>query len=149
MKVLDLQCGHFHVFEGWFASEDAFVAQRASGLVQCPVCGDAEIVKKLSSPRLNFGRGEAQASATQEKNEAVAGEEVMQSAWMAAARRILANTDDVGERFAEEARKMHYGEAKQRGIRGESSAAEVAALVDEGIDVLHLPLPASLKEPLQ
>ena len=73
----------------------------------------------------------------------------MQLAWMAMARRIVANTDDVGDKFAEEARRIHYGEAKERGIRGKASAAETEALIDEGIAVMPLPLPESLKGRLQ
>ena len=65
------------------------------------------------------------------------------------ARRVLANTDDVGERFAEEARKIHYGEAKERGIRGQASRAETESLLEEGIAVMQLPLPEALKGPLQ
>jgi len=62
---------------------------------------------------------------------------------------VLANTDDVGERFAEEARKIHYGEAKERGIRGQASRAETESLLEEGIAVMQLPLPEALKGPLQ
>ena len=65
------------------------------------------------------------------------------------ARRVLASTDDVGERFAEEARKIHYGEAKERGIRGQASRAETESLLEEGIAVMQLPLPEALKGPLQ
>ena len=68
---------------------------------------------------------------------------------MAAARRILANTDDVGDRFAEEARRIHYGETKERGIRGQASRAETDALLEEGIAVMSLPLPEALKGQLQ
>lgn len=149
MKVLDLQCGHHHVFEGWFASEDDFIAQCERGLVQCPICGDATIVKKLSSPRLNFGRGDPKGHSGQAYPAVMEEDPSIQTAWMAVARRILANTDDVGERFAEEARKIHYGETKQRGIRGQASPAETEALVEEGIAVLHLPLPVAFKDPLQ
>jgi len=68
---------------------------------------------------------------------------------MAVARRILANTDDVGNKFAEEARKIHYGEAKERGIRGQASRAETESLIEEGIAVMPLPLPEALKGQLQ
>lgn len=150
MKVLDLQCAQLHVFEGWFASEEDFLSQCARGLVECPVCGDASITKKLSAPRLNLGtaRGETQGTAnTQEL--ATGAEQTLQNAWMALARRIIANTEDVGEGFAEEARKMHYGETRERGIRGKASRAETESLLDEGIAVMPLPLPEVLKGPLQ
>jgi hypothetical protein len=137
------------VFEGWFASEDDFVAQCGRGLVECPVCGDASITKKLSAPRLNFGAARPEAKPAQDVALADQPEQAMHLAWMAMARRIVANTDDVGDKFAEEARRIHYGEAKERGIRGKASAAETEALIDEGIAVMPLPLPESLKGRLQ
>jgi hypothetical protein len=149
MKVLDLQCGHQHVFEGWFASEDDFLGQQGRGLVECPVCGDASITKRLSAPRLNLGSARAEASITQEVVATAGTDPTLQTAWMAVARRIMASTDDVGNRFAEEARKIHYGEAKERGIRGQASRAETESLIEEGIAVMPLPLPEALKGQLQ
>lgn len=150
MKVLDLQCAHRHVFEGWFASEDDFLSQCERGLVQCPVCGDASITKKLSAPRLNLGSTRAEVADAPRDVASVAGvEQTLQAAWMAVARRIIATTDDVGESFAEEARKIHYGETRERGIRGKASRAETDALIEEGIAVMPLPLPEALKGPLQ
>ena len=149
MKVLNLACSHQHVFEGWFGSEDDFVAQCGRGLVECPVCGDASITKKLSAPRLNLGATRPEAQPAHDVALADQPEQAMQLAWMAMARRIVANTDDVGDKFAEEARRIHYGEAKERGIRGKASAAETEALIDEGIAVMPLPLPESLKGRLQ
>ena len=137
------------MFEGWFASEDDFVAQCGRGLVECPVCGDASITKKLSAPRLNFGAARPEAKPAQDVALADQSEQAVHLAWMAMARRIVANTDDVGDKFAEEARRIHYGEAKERGIRGKASAAETEALMDEGIAVMPLPLPESLKGQLQ
>ena len=149
MKVLNLACSQQHLFEGWFGSEDDFVAQCGRGLVECPVCGDASITKKLSAPRLNLGATRSEAKPVQDVALTVQPEQAMQMAWMAMARRIVANTDDVGDKFAEEARRIHYGEAKERGIRGKASAAETEALIDEGIAVMPLPLPESLKGQLQ
>ncbi len=149
MKVLDLQCGQMHVFEGWFACEDDFASQRARGLVACPMCGDTAVVKKLSAPRLNLGAGREPESTGKELvttgDDAVA----LQAAWLGMARRIVANTEDVGERFAEEARRIHYGESAQRGIRGKASAAETESLVEEGIAVMQLALPEAFKGRLQ
>jgi hypothetical protein len=73
----------------------------------------------------------------------------MQAAWTAVARHLMANTDDVGDQFAEEARKIHYGEAEERGIRGKATRAETASLIEEGIAVVPLELPEFLKGPLQ
>lgn len=157
MKVLDLQCPASHVFEGWFASEEDFQGQLQRGLVECPVCGDTHITKKLSAPRLNLGAGEPEASASASaspKPSAAAGAPALtpatlQAAYMKAVRHVLAHTEDVGERFAQEARKMHYGETEERGIRGQASAQETMELLDEGIEILPLPVPKGLKGPLQ
>jgi hypothetical protein len=149
MKVLDLQCGQQHVFEGWFASEDDFLDQCARGLVACPMCGDVSIAKRLSAPRLNLG---SSASALEPSSELVSGagmEPALQATWMALVRKILANTVDVGYQFAEEARKIHYGETKERGIRGKASRAQTESLLEEGIAVLPLLLPEAFKETLQ
>lgn len=148
MKVLDLRCAHEHGFEGWFASEDDFQGQLARGLVECPVCGDKTITKSLSAPRLNLGAA-APESASREVTAAAGPQQAMQLAWMRAVREVMANTEDVGERFAEEARRMHYGEADERNIRGRASREETEALLEEGIPVMPLPVPKGLKGPLQ
>jgi hypothetical protein len=151
MKVLNLRCAHDHGFEGWFASEDDFQGQLSRGLLECPVCGDTVITKGLSAPRLNLGASAAEPSdATAVANDAIATpQQAMQVAWMKAVREVMARTEDVGERFAEEARRMHYGEVDERGIRGRASREETEALLEEGIPVLPLPVPKGLKGPLQ
>ena len=146
MKVLNLQCSHAHGFEGWFASEDDFQAQLARGLVECPLCGDAGVSKLPSAPRLNLG---AVAPAEPKQQVMATPNAEMQAAWMNMVRHVMANTEDVGERFAEEARRIHYGESEERNIRGQASQAETESLLDEGISVLPLPVPKALKGPLQ
>lgn len=170
MKVLDLQCGFQHVFEGWFGSEQDFQSQLGRGLVLCPLCGDATITKRLSAPRLNFGAAKpgqregtsvkadkpaiaSQAQVAQEQSHDVVvgtppGQELM-AAWMDMARRVLANTADVGDQFAEEARKIHYGETEERSIRGRATRDETEALLEEGIAVMPFILPEALKGPVQ
>jgi hypothetical protein len=152
MKVLNLQCSHAHAFEGWFASEDDFQGQLARGLVECPLCGDAQVTKMPSAPRLNLG-AEAPKPPQQPKQPkqevATASDPQLQAAWMELVKQVLANTEDVGERFAEEARRIHYGETEERGIRGQASKEETEALLEEGIAVLPLPMPKGLKGPLQ
>ena len=177
MKVLDLQCGQHHVFEGWFGSEDDFQSQLTRGLLTCPLCGDAHVTKKLSAPRLNLStsRGDpdtaghepthagestqhaesasaiTSAASTLPSLQDVANLEPaqLQAALLKMVRHVVANTEDVGNNFPEEARKMHYGETEARNIRGHATPEETEALIDEGIAVMPLPLPDVLKEPLQ
>ena len=156
MKVLNLQCETGHGFEGWFASEDDFQAQSARGLVACPMCSDARIIRLPSAPRLNLSGARAPEPATSSPSEgprqAPSGPAgppslEMQALWMKAVQQVLRNTEDVGERFPEEARRIHYGEIAHRGIRGQATAEDRAALADEGIEVMPLPMPAGLKGP--
>jgi len=163
MKVLDLQCRQGHVFEGWFGSEDDFQGQKQRGLVQCPLCADDHIEKRLSAPRLNLGaRAPAAVEATVPAHStATAGVQgaassdaamlppALQAAWLALARKVVANTEDVGERFAQEARRMHHGEVQERAIRGQATPDEAVQLLEEGIAVMPLPLPVAAKETLQ
>jgi len=165
MKVLNLQCSHQHAFEGWFGSEGDFQSQLTGGLVTCPLCGDPAIRKMPSAPRLNLGASATlpeaagtsrevsvpAASASHPAQPVVAsgGQPVGQAEFLKALRHVLAHTEDVGERFADEARAMHYGDAEQRNIRGQASRSEAIELLEEGIEVMPLPLPAGVKETLQ
>lgn len=158
MKVLNLQCSHQHAFEGWFASEDDFQGQLARGLVTCPLCADPGIQKMPSAPRLNLGAAADAPSVAAESRELsvpavgsvqeaapVATGSARQAEFLQALRQVMASTEDVGERFADEARAMHYGDAEQRSIRGQASRAEAIELIEEGIEVMPLPLPAAAK----
>lgn len=163
MKVLNLQCAHQHCFEGWFGSEEDFQAQRARGLIECPMCADKDIQKMPSAPRLNLGGHPAQevaeisndklGSALPASDQTGAGgtptsaNSVAQGDFLKALRHVVANTEDVGDRFAHEVRRMHYGDAESRSIRGKASLKETVELLEEGIDVM--PLPPSIKETLQ
>jgi len=152
MKVFNLQCSAHHLFEGWFASEEDYSSQVERGLLECPLCADKTIQKLPSAPRLNFGAAQApQAASSAGKQAVVTGDpaQALQAAYLQLARRIVSETEDVGERFAEEARKIHYGETEERGTRGQASPAETEALMEEGIAVMPLPLPEGLKGPLQ
>ena len=152
VKVLDLQCGSGHVFEGWFASEADFVGQCVKSLVQCPVCGDPSVVKKLSAPRLLLSGSSAVSPELRDSlvsRESGRGSPGLTDAWLTLARQLVAQTTDVGEKFSEEARKIHYGEQKARGLRGTATLQEVQSLVDEGIDVVSFPMPLALKGRLQ
>lgn len=167
MKVLDLHCPQGHLFEGWFASEDDFQGQLQRQLVLCPVCGDSAITKRLSAPRLNLGaRPPAQAAAASAAPEAArpaadrpspaamppaAREQLqaMQAAWLQWSRKVAAQTEDVGQRFADEARRMHYGEIDERAIRGQASPEQAMELLEEGIAVVPLALPGGSEDKLQ
>lgn len=138
MVVYDLQCSAGHAFEGWFRGSDDYDAQQARGLLCCPVCQTVEVQRRPTAARI--GRGlpppvEAPAKGpTAQAPSPVA---------MARALRdfVERNFEDVGSRLASEARRIHYGEAEERNIRGAASMAEVRELHDEGIDVRPLPLP--------
>lgn len=150
MKVLDLRCAQGHGFEGWFSSEQDFVDQSGRGVIACPMCGTHGVTRLPSAPRLNLsGAREPEPSAAGASIEVAPAAGDLQAAWLAAARAVLARTEDVGERFAEEARRIHYGESPDRGIRGQATPEDRDALREEGIDIFTLPLPAALKEPLQ
>ena len=163
MKVLDLQCRQGHVFEGWFASEDDFQTQKQRELVQCPLCSDHHIEKRLSAPRLHLGARAPDTGRPDPATPAANGTPTMagasglsgtgpaslQAAWLQLARKIVAGTEDVGDRFAQEARRIHHGEVPERAIRGQATADEAVQLLEEGIAVVPVPLPASITETLQ
>ena len=148
MKVFDLCCSRDHRFEGWFDSEAEYDRQLGLSLVECPVCECRQIRLLPSAPRLNLSAPAVPAAAPPES--AVAGASAqLQKMWLQMARQIIASTEDVGERFAEEARRIHYREAEERAIRGTASAEQAAELADEGIEIVSLPLPAAIKGTLQ
>lgn len=140
MKVYNLCCELDHRFEGWFSSEDDFFKQSSQHLIACPFCGSHTIKRLPSSPRLNISG--ASARVHDESNRA-------RDQLMEFARQVIAHTEDVGNQFAEEVRRMHYKETAERGIRGMATSEERAELADEGIDVVSLPLPDHLKQVLQ
>jgi hypothetical protein len=153
MKVLNLQCAHQHDFEGWFASEDDFHQQLERGLLSCPLCGEAQVRKMLSAPRLLLGRKRETAAVPEKEGLVDVGHTApgseLQGRLMKAMRELMSRTEDVGERFADEARAMHHGEVEQRSIRGRTSPEVAMELMEEGIDVLPLPSLPALKETLQ
>lgn len=168
MKVLDLRCAQDHAFEGWFAGEADFQDQLQRGVVQCPLCGDSEVRKVLSAPRINLGaraqspvetpgasRSNAERPASEDRTPKTAAlpsvtePTTPERAWLQWARSVVAQSEDVGPQFAEEARRMHHGEAPERAIRGQASVQETVELIEEGIAVLPLLLPEAVKHTLQ
>jgi hypothetical protein len=140
MKVYNFCCEHEHRFEGWFSSEDDFILQSAALQIECPVCNSSSIKRLPSAPRLNLAGDQASLRD---------GNEQSRSQWIEMARQVIANTEDVGDRFPEEARRIHYRETPAHGIRGVATRDERDALVEEGIDVLPFPIPSALKQTLQ
>ena len=137
MIVFDLKCGGGHVFEAWFGSSGDYEAQRARALVSCPVCDSAEVEKAVMAPAVplksnrSAGRPHAAHSPEDMKKMLAAMAEVQA--------KVEASSEYVGDRFADEARAIHLGEVEKRGIYGEATLADAAALRDEGIEVAPLP----------
>ena len=150
MKVFNLRCAHDHHFEGWFASEAAFTEQVERALVECPLCGDKQVARMPSAPRLNLSgaRDPQQPSAARPQPGPVAkpaDDQSIEAMWMKAVQHVMKTTEDVGARFPEEARRIHYGETEARGIRGQATPQEREALAEEGIEVMQLPVPKALE----
>jgi hypothetical protein len=161
LKVFDLQCSNSHVFEGWFGSHEDYDSQQARGLVTCPVCQSDTITKRLSAPRLNVGHfsdsqiaaesnsgGSSQSTSTalsvaaqQAQSVVAASPELaqIQAAVMVQMREFIRKTENVGDRFADEARKIHEGESEERPIRGTATQEERESLAEDGIAVVALP----------
>ncbi len=177
MLVLNLACEAGHGFEGWFGSAADFESQQQRGLLSCPLCNSVQVRRMPSAPRLNLSSasepvapsrgasggpagpagtsggalapaGSSGAAAGSSAEGAIAPIDLQRQV-MQAVRQIMANTEDVGERFAEEARRIHYGESEARGIRGQATPDEAQALAEEGIEVVTLAVPSALKDPLQ
>jgi hypothetical protein len=149
MKVLDLKCSHEHRFEGWFASTEAFEEQLSRKLVACPVCSATEVSRMPSAPRLNLTSARGEAAPPNAQASEAPDVQTLQARALQFMRELIDKTENVGERFAEEARRIHYNEAPARNIRGVTTPEDAHALLEEGIDVMPLPVPAALKEPLQ
>jgi hypothetical protein len=146
MKVFNLRCSNGHGFEGWFASEDDFLDQNGRGMIECPLCADRIVKRMPSAPRLNLSAASEPAASSTSTTVPMPD---LQAAWLQLVRQVMAHTEDVGERFTDEARRIHYGESAQRGIRGQATAQQRAELHDEGIEVVALPLPRGLEGPMQ
>ncbi len=157
LKVFDLQCEQGHVFEGWFASAEAYESQKGAGLLSCPVCNSSEVSRKISAARLNIGHlrrerlesspaaatasqpGDAVAAVSQPPAAHAAELARIQGEVIRRIRKVLSQTENVGNRFAEESRRIHYGDSDPRAIRGVATREEVEELVEEGIGVVPIP----------
>ena len=129
MILFTLRCAKGHEFEGWFRDGDGFEAQRQGGEIACPECGDTAVEKAVMAPRLGRSR---------ESGPPISPAQ-FRAALLEMRRQIEANCDYVGPRFAEEARRIHYGEIDPHGIYGEASEEETRELTDEGISFGRIP----------
>ncbi|MER9369061.1 DUF1178 family protein [Mesorhizobium sp. M0518] len=130
-----LICEHEHEFEGWFRSNDDFDTQKKRGFVDCPTCGSHKVQKALMAPAVSTAR----------KQETVAlamGEAQKQALAQlkAMAEKVRENADYVGDKFAEEARKIHFGESDPRGIYGEATLDEAKSLAEDGVEFMPIPV---------
>ncbi|MBF9232753.1 DUF1178 family protein [Microvirga alba] len=136
-----LACEQAHDFESWFPSSDAFEAQRKRGFVTCPYCNSAKVEKQIMAPSIaRTDKAPVVSPAPQPVAALSDKEKEIRVALRALREHVMQNAENVGAGFAEEARKMHYGETDQRSIYGETDLAEAKALLEEGIDVLPLPV---------
>jgi hypothetical protein len=139
-----LRCDAAHEFDGWFASSEGFESQARRGLIACPVCADTHITRALMTPGIPR-KGEKSPEPAVPVPAAVnptAGGEIPDAARAVLQRlrqEVEAHCEYVGADFAEEARRIHHGEAERRGIYGESSEEEAASLADDGIDIARIP----------
>ena len=131
-----LCCEKAHEFEGWFSESADFDRQKEAGYLTCPICGSGDVSKVLMAPAVTTAR---QKEDTQALAVSAAQKQAM-SKLKEAIHEIRASSEDVGEKFPEEARKIHYGEAEARGIIGQASPVEVKSLIEEGIEIAPLPV---------
>jgi hypothetical protein len=130
MIVFQLRCAGEHEFEAWFRDNAAFDAQSRAGKIACPDCGDTHVEKAVMAPRVARSR----------KGEPSPAE--LRKALVEMRKQVEANCENVGDRFAEEARRIHYGEAEKRGIYGEATNDDAKSLAEEGIEFARIPWPA-------
>ncbi len=146
----NLRCERGHAFESWFQSSSAYEAQEKRQLVNCPTCGSARVERAIMAPQIVSKKGRestvpAPAPAPEAATPAstpllMAQERELRAKLKELREHIVKNADNVGERFPNEARKMHYGDIEHRPIYGEASPDEARALIDEGVEVTPLPV---------
>ena len=146
-----LRCERGHAFESWFQSSSAYESQEKRKLVNCPVCGSAKVERAIMAPQIvsKKGRGHAEPAAPAAVPEVAASattpllmaqERELRAKIKELREHIVKNADNVGERFPNEARKMHYGDIEHRPIYGDASPEEARALIEEGVEVTPLPV---------
>lgn len=154
MIVFDLSCPDGHRFEGWFGSSADYADQHARGLLACPVCGSADVSKAPMAPAVPAKGNTRQEVLPPEAPRQLANTPMppkVQKALAALAKaqaEALKNSTWVGDKFADETRKMHYGERDEALIHGQATLAEAKALIEEGVPVAPLPFPVAPPEKL-
>jgi hypothetical protein len=135
-----LRCDAAHEFDGWFANSEGFESQARRGLISCPVCADTHITRALMTPGIPR-KGEKETAQPAPPSPAAGGAipDAVRAALQRLRHEVETRCEYVGADFAEEARRIHHGETELRGIYGESSEEEAAALVEEGIDIARIP----------
>ena len=128
-----LQCSKGHRFDAWFRNAAAFDEQQARRIVSCAVCNDGTVKKALMAPAVSTSEKSMAVSA------GVSDPATLRAMLRAYRQQVITSADNVGDRFAEEARKIHFEETESRGIYGQATRDEVVALLDEGIDFMPLP----------
>ncbi len=135
MIRFSLHCDQAHEFEGWFRDNADYDTQSKRGFVECPVCGSHKVSKSLMAPAVSTGRKKEKmalaASAEQKK---------LMEALKEMSRQVRENAENVGDKFAEEARKIHFGETEARGIYGEATPEEARGLIEDGVEFMPLPV---------
>ena len=174
MKVYNLACPLDHRFEGWFASEEDCLAQQDKGMLACPICDSTEITRMPSAPHIAKSGSSKVVSSTEltvanpaaADNSGISGaisgdvvaltggdhsqlEAQVQAAFLKGMRELMGRSEDVGNSFAEEARKIHYKESPERSIRGQTTLDEAESLREEGIEVMAMPMMPAFKTTLQ
>jgi hypothetical protein len=140
--IFDLKCPAGHVFEAWFGSSADYEEQKGRGLVSCPLCGASEVAKAPMAPAVP-AKANARAAAPELFSGAPDEVKTMLAAAAAMQKKMLENSEGVGERFADEARAIHLGEAEARAIHGRATRAQAESLIEEGIPVAPLPFPVA------
>ena len=135
MIRFSLSCERQHAFEGWFRDNGDFDRQQAAGLLDCPVCGSGKVAKALMAPAVSTARGREQMVLAADGEQRRIASELK-----ALSEKLKSNAEDVGERFAEEARKIHFGESEKRGIFGRATAEEATRLAEDGVEFMPLPM---------
>jgi hypothetical protein len=134
MIRFSLHCEHEHEFDGWFRDGADFETQKKRGFISCPICNSSKVEKALMAPAVSTGRQKEKVALAVSEEQRKLMDRLREMT-----RKVRENADYVGDKFAEEARKIHFGEIEPRGIYGEASIEEAKGLIEDGVDFMPLP----------